>query len=203
MAAKGEATREKLLAAAEALILKSGYGGATIDDVLAEAGATKGAFFHHFKSKADLARAVIERYWANDAELFQSWSARADRLADDPLERMLIFLKLFEEFLDGLGAPFPGCVFAAYTQESELFDDDMRAHIRVKFDEWLAMFEEKLDALIAARKPARAVAARALAEMLATVIEGGFIMAKAYGDATWTQRQVAQYRGYLELLFRR
>jgi TetR/AcrR family transcriptional repressor of nem operon len=203
MAAKGEATRERLLAAAEALILTSGYAGAMVDQVLAATGVTKGAFFHHFKSKADLARAVIERYWANDAELFEGWSARADRLSEDPLERMLIFLKLVEEFLDGLGAPFPGCVFAAYTQESELFDDAMREYIRVKFDEWLAMFEKKLAALIAARPPSRPVTARALAEFLATLIEGGFIMAKAYNDKSWVQRQCAEYRAYLELLFRR
>lgn len=202
MLGRGEATREKILVAAEAIILRNGYGGATVDQVLAESGLTKGAFFHHFRSKADLARAVVERYWANDAELFLSWSARADRLAEDPLDRMLAFLKLFEEFLDSLGAPFPGCVFAAYTQESALFDHEIRDYIREKFEEWLGMFEAKLGALIAARKPTYPVTARALAEVLATIIEGGFIMAKAYGDKRWVQRQLAGYRAHLELLFR-
>ncbi|GAB4522729.1 MAG: TetR/AcrR family transcriptional regulator [Amphiplicatus sp.] len=200
--AKGEETREKILAAAESLFLRHGYGGATIDQVLAETGLTKGAFFHHFRSKADLARAVIERYWENDAGLFMGWSERADRLSDDPLERMLIFLRLFEEFLDGLGAPFQGCVLAAYTQESELFDETMRDYIHAKFEEWFAIFESKLEALIAARRPARPVTARALAELLGSIIEGGFILAKAYGDARWVQRQCAQYREHLELLFR-
>ncbi len=202
MAARGEATREKLLAAAEALILRNGYAGATVDEVLAETGATKGAFFHHFKSKADLARAVVERYTANDFALFEEWSARADRLSDDPLDRMLIFLKLFEEFLDGLGAPFPGCVFASYTLETHQFDDAMRAYLKEKFGEWIAMFEIKLDALVKARPPARPVTARALAEMIGSIIEGGFILAKAFDDKDWAQRQCAQYRAYLELLFK-
>ncbi|MEX0645305.1 MAG: TetR/AcrR family transcriptional regulator [Parvularculaceae bacterium] len=203
MAARGEATREKLLAAAEAIILKNGYAGATIDEVIAETGATKGAFFHHFKSKADLARAVVERYTENDFALFREWSARADRLSDDPLERVLIFLKLFEEFLDGLGAPFPGCIFASYTLETHQFDDPMRAYLKEKFGEWIAIFEIKLEALVEASPPARPVTARALAEMIGSIIEGGFILAKAFNDKDWVQRQCAEYRAYIEMLFRR
>ena len=38
--------------------------------------------------------------------------------------------------------------------------------------------------------------------MIATVVEGGFIMANAMDDATWLQRQSKQYRDYIELLFR-
>ena len=81
---KGEETRERILATAEGLILKSGYAGMAIDDLLKATGLTKGAFFHHFKSKADLAKNVLERYAQNDMDLFQELSERADRLSDDP-----------------------------------------------------------------------------------------------------------------------
>ncbi|MFC4269899.1 hypothetical protein ACFO8N_00205 [Sneathiella chungangensis] len=37
--------------------------------------------------------------------------------------------------------------------------------------------------------------------MITTIIEGGFIMANAMGDPTWLQRQIAEYRNYLHLLF--
>lgn len=202
MAAKGEATREKLTAAAEELILKKGYAGTSLDEVLAETGLTKGAFFHHFKSKADLARAVVERYAEADGALFAEWSARADRLSEDPLERVLIFLKLFEEHLDGLGRPFPGCVFAAYTYSREAFAPEIHAYIRERFADWMRLYEEKLEALVSARPPAVPITARSLAEMIVTIIEGGFVLALALDDATWLQRQSAGYRRYLELLFR-
>jgi TetR/AcrR family transcriptional repressor of nem operon len=61
---------------------------------------------------------------------------------------------------------------------------------------------EKLDALIAARPPAVPVTARGLAELIVTIVEGGFVLALALDDATWLQRQSAGYRRYLELLFR-
>lgn len=202
MAGKGEATRERIVAAAEALILEKGYAGTTLDDVLAATGLTKGAFFHHFRGKADLARAVVERYAELDFALFGEMSARADRLSDDPLERVLIFLRLFEEYLDALGRPFPGCVFASYTYESRQFGPEVHAYIRDRLGAWIGIYESKLEALVAARPPALPVSARDLAEMMVTVVEGGFVLANALEDAHWLQRQSQGVRRYLELLFR-
>ena len=47
----GTATRTRILDAAQALVLKQGYAGTSVDDVIAAAGTTKGGFFHHFPSK--------------------------------------------------------------------------------------------------------------------------------------------------------
>lgn len=201
MSNKGAETRERLLAAAETLILQEGYAGMSLERLLKETNLTKGAFFHHFQGKAELARAVLERYAHNDLALFTEWADKADRLSDDPLERVLIFLRLFEEFMDGLGKPFPGCIYASYTYESGQFGPDVAEFIRASLDNWAALFIEKLDVLIAARPPKEDVDARRLAEMITTIIEGSFVMANAYADATWVQRQVAEYRRYLKLLF--
>lgn len=201
MAEKGENTRTKIVEAAETLILAQGYAGTTVDNVLAATGLTKGAFFHHFKSKAELARAVVERYAKTDFELFQLWSREADATSDDPYQRVLHFLTAFEKYLDGLGKPFPGCVFASYTTEAEQFENDVHAYIRTRLEAWIGLYEEKLAALIKAKKPREKTNARALAEMIVTIVEGGFIMGNAMADATWLQRQSAQYRAYLKLLF--
>lgn len=201
MTDKGETARARFVAAAEKIILEKGYAGATIDDVLSATGASKGAFFHHFKGKADLARAVVERYAETDFALFNTWSQEADAASTDPLARVLHFLTAFERYLDGLGAPFPGCVFASYTYESRQFGPEVHAYIRKRLHAWIGLYEAKLAALIAARPPSEPVAARALAEMMATIVEGGFVMALALGDAAWLQRQSREYRRYLTLLF--
>lgn len=201
MAEKGENTRARIVAEAEKLILAKGYAGTTVDDVLAATGLTKGAFFHHFKSKADLARAVVEHYAETDFELFERWSAEADKASEDPYERVVLFLRKFERYIDSLGAPFPGCVFASYTYEARQFGEDVHAYIRTRLKQWQRLYEVKLATLIAAKKPREKVTARQLAEMIVTIIEGGFVMANAMGDATWLQRQSEQYRRYLKLLF--
>lgn len=201
MKSKGEQTKERILAAAETLILERGFAGMAIDDLLAATKLTKGAFFHHFKNKAELGTAVLTRYAQNDLALFHEFSDRADRLSDDPLERVLIFLRLFEEYLDGLGKPFPGCIYASYTYEASHFGGEIKDYIRQSLEGWSALYEDKLSALIKARPPKVKVTARQLAEMIITIIEGGFVMANAENDAEWTQRQSKEFQTYLRLLF--
>ena len=97
MAGKGEQTRERILAAAEPLVLESGFAGTSLDDILQATSLTKGAFFHHFKDKNDLARALVERYVSNDLALFERFAAEADAAADEPLEQAYAFLRAFDK----------------------------------------------------------------------------------------------------------
>jgi len=55
-------TRTRLLDAAERVVARVGYESATLDDVAAEAGLTKGAVYWHFDSKTSLLLALLERY---------------------------------------------------------------------------------------------------------------------------------------------
>jgi AcrR family transcriptional regulator len=55
-ATMAEASGQKLLDAAVPVIRAKGYSAARVEDIRAEAGLTKGAFFHHFASKETKAR---------------------------------------------------------------------------------------------------------------------------------------------------
>jgi AcrR family transcriptional regulator len=57
---RAKATREAIIAGAAAIFEEHGYGSASLSQVAEAAGVTKGALYFHFKSKDDLARAVIE-----------------------------------------------------------------------------------------------------------------------------------------------
>lgn len=63
-----------------------------MDEIIASAGTTKGGFFHHFPTKQALARGLVERYVADDMELLEALMARAERLSDDPLQQLLLFV---------------------------------------------------------------------------------------------------------------
>jgi AcrR family transcriptional regulator len=56
-----EATKRALLAAARRRFGTSGFAGTSLDDVAAEAGVTKGALYHHFRSKEHLFLAVYDQ----------------------------------------------------------------------------------------------------------------------------------------------
>ncbi len=55
-------TRERILQIAEALVYEKGFSGTSLNDIVSAASLTKGAFFHHFRSKDDLGRALVARY---------------------------------------------------------------------------------------------------------------------------------------------
>src|SRR5882724_5891509 len=61
-AERTEATRQKLLAAAERIFAKDGFEAARLEDISAGAGYTRGAFYANFKSKEDIFFALLEEW---------------------------------------------------------------------------------------------------------------------------------------------
>jgi AcrR family transcriptional regulator len=59
---------EQLLAAAQAVLARGGYGGLRVDDVLDEAGFSTRAFYRHFRGKSELFLALFDREAARAGE---------------------------------------------------------------------------------------------------------------------------------------
>ena len=201
MADKGAQTRERILAAAEPLILRQGFAGTSLDDILNATGLTKGAFFHHFKDKAGFARALIERYARNDFAVLDRLAAEAEAACDDPLDQTLHFIKSFEHFVAGLPEPIIGCLFAAYTYESLQFEPAINAFIAQNLRRWSALYEKRFEAVLARYRPAQPTSARELSETIMAILEGGFVLARNFNDPLLVTRLSRQFRQYLELLF--
>jgi AcrR family transcriptional regulator len=81
--AEGKArTRERLLGAAEAVFRRQGYHGASLDQVAAEAGFTKGAVYSTFESKADLFLALLDRRAAGRRDEFTALLSESDTVEE-------------------------------------------------------------------------------------------------------------------------
>jgi TetR/AcrR family transcriptional regulator, acrAB operon repressor len=74
------ATRHKLLDAAEHLFQEHGVSRTSLQDIARRAGATRGAIYWHFKDKADLFNAMMERVTLPMEESFNSEPADAEGL---------------------------------------------------------------------------------------------------------------------------
>jgi AcrR family transcriptional regulator len=82
--ARTEATRKKLLAAAEKTFVRDGFEAARLEDIASLAGYTRGAFYANFKSKEDIFFALLEQWVARRiaevAELLAREETPAKRL---------------------------------------------------------------------------------------------------------------------------
>ena len=66
-----EQTRQRLLEAAAAVIVKKGLAGTSVEDIAGHAGYTRGAFYSNFKSKTDLFVELLKRDHGNIQEDLQ------------------------------------------------------------------------------------------------------------------------------------
>jgi TetR/AcrR family transcriptional repressor of nem operon len=201
MSTRANSSRERILATAEAIILEHGFAGTTIDDIIDNAAITKGGFFYHFGGKLQLARALVERYIDLDSKIFEELSARADSLSEDPLQRCLIFLNLFAEMVAGMTRVHPGCLVAAFTYETQQFDDEIREMMKDAMLDWRAMILARLQQVIEKYPPTTEVSLEALADMFSSTLEGGIILARVYDDNQALVDQVHAYRTHLRLVF--
>lgn len=75
-----EETRAKLIEAARKAFAEKGYANASMDDLTAAAGLTRGALYHNFGDKRGLLQAVVDRI---DGEMAARAQAIGDAAGDD------------------------------------------------------------------------------------------------------------------------
>jgi TetR/AcrR family transcriptional repressor of nem operon len=201
MVKTGDNTRTRILDAAQALILARGYAGVSIEQLIGSLGLTKGAFFHHFRNKAALARALIRRFADEGLTLFKANLDRARKLSDDPLQQFLILIGLYEELFEGLTEPYPGCLLASYVYEMQQFDAETRAILSEEFLLSRAELTQLIGRIAEKYPPRRAIDPVALADGFMSVFEGAFVLSKSLNEPDITARQLRQYRTCIEALF--
>ncbi|MDX1622171.1 MAG: TetR/AcrR family transcriptional regulator [Nitriliruptorales bacterium] len=187
--------------AAEELVLERGFAGTPIDDILEVAGVTKGAFFHHFASKQELARALIDRYASLDLGHLERKMRRAEELSTDPLQQLLVFVGLFREEAEALTQPYPGCLMGSYCYEAGLFDRTVLDVISDTMRTWRERLLSKLEEVAERYPPRREVDLESLADQITVVFEGAYILSKVTADPKVVAAQLSHHRTYLELLF--
>lgn len=200
MARDGTATRTRILDSAERLVLAQGFADTSVDEVVAASGSSKGAFFHHFATKHDLARALVSRYAAADVEHLEAFMAAAEAETDDPAAQLIAFVRLFEEAGDDIVAAQPSCLYVSFIYDRQLAEDGTTGLIVDAVAAWRERLQAKLEAPATRSRMRADVDLEALADHVFVTFEGAFILARTMEDGSHMRRQLALLRTLLELL---
>jgi AcrR family transcriptional regulator len=123
-------TRERLLQAAFREVYKSGFQGAGLDAILATAGVTKGALYHHFGNKEALGYAIVEEIIAPDNR--GQW-LRPLEDCKDPIGALITTV---QELSVQPEAVRGGCPLINLAQEMSPLDPGFRQRLATIFRDW-------------------------------------------------------------------
>jgi TetR/AcrR family transcriptional repressor of nem operon len=189
--------KAKILDAALMVIRAKGYAATTVDDLCAASDVTKGAFFHHFKSKEDLGVAAVQHWSDVTGALF---AAAPYRRHADPLQRVLGYLEFRKQLLTGDVAEFT-CLAGTMVQETFESSPAIRAACDATISEHAAKIETDIAEAMRQHGIRAQWTARSLALHTQAVLQGAFILAKAKDDAKIAAASIDHLRRYVEYLF--
>ena len=192
-------SRQKLLDAAISLVREKGYAATSVDQVCERAGVTKGALFHHFKSKDALAHAAASRWSEGSDAVFASAPYQAHA---DPLDRFLGYLE-FRKAMLARELQEITCFAGTMVQEVYASHPDLARACEASIDSNAAMIEKDIEAAMKQHRIRAQWTAASLALHTQAVLQGAIILAKGKGGVDVAIDSIDHLRRYIELLFQR
>jgi TetR/AcrR family transcriptional repressor of nem operon len=166
--------RDSILEAGLKVMVRKGYAGAGVRDIVAEAPAPQGSFTNHFRSKEEFAREVLDLYFTRLKRLV------AEALDDSglsPRERLRRYLDIITRRL--AGDEFSrGCLIGDFSLEAAAQSETLRARLGEIFAEWRAPFAACIAEGQAIGEIDGAFAPEELAEFLLSSWEGAILRMK-------------------------
>src|SRR5882672_4448379 len=177
-------TATRALDAAERLVQTMGFNWFSYADIAEALGIRKASLHHHFATKGDLGRALINRY----SDRFAAALSAIDGQRSNPRSKLEAYVQLYEGVLRGDGLCLCGMLAAEYSSLPEKMRDAIRGFFDTN-ERWLARIVEQ-------GREARAFHSRGRPEEVARLVlgalEGAMLVARPYNDVARFAASAAQ-----------
>jgi AcrR family transcriptional regulator len=189
-------TRQTLLEAAFGEIHRNGFQAASLSQILADTGLTKGALYHHFPDKKALGLAVVD----------EIIGPRLTEMMVAPLQATRKPLSALQALLAEKAAeddPYPvrlGCPLNNLIQEMSPIDEDFRGQLHAVFQGWVDAIALALQRGQGSGEVRADVDAPSTAFFIVAALEGCVGMSKNTQSVAAYRSCLAQLSGFLDTL---
>ena len=189
-----EKTRLDILRAGFNEIYEHGFQATSVNDIVARAKVTKGAFFHYFPTKSDLGYALADEILKD--MMLERW-IRPLSAYKNPVQGMINrYRKLMEDTTDQALAL--GCPLNNLTQEMSSIDPVFRAKLQAVLESWIDETEKHLKRAQAQGFLKPGVNVSKVAQFLVMMEEGSWAIVKGLRDRNVYSALYEGYRQFLE-----
>ena len=175
--------REKLITAAKRLIHRQGFYQTTLADIAREADVPLGNVYYYFKTKDELAAAVIQERSGQLLQRIERWERDPD-----PKRRLLAFIDIPSDMNKSIAAH--GCPIGSLCQEldkcrtplAKKADDLLRRQLAWVTEQFRLLGKDNADTL---------------GVSLMANVQGALLLANALNDASIVAQQIAQIKAWI------
>lgn len=209
-------TPDRIMDAAQQLILTEGFHGVAIDRIIETAGVSKGTFFYHFKSKEALATALLERFLQRQSAACRQVVESANASHSDPFAILETSLRNLSVLFHGMAttemSPIDscsrsGCLMASFSYQ--LFDEipELKSLAERSLENWTQFFKPLFEQALQGGGNSDAnggakgsVDYGALTKMAFALMQGTMVVSRSH--LTWTDydEQIELFIDYLRRL---
>lgn len=169
-------TAEEILRCARSLIIAGGYNGFSYADISEVVGIRKASIHHHFPSKVDLVRTLLQRYRAEA----QAGIAELERHQPAPADQLRAYTGYWAACIGDPTNAF--CVCALLATQIPVLPGEVVAEVQAHFRSLSTWLTSVLERGASEGSLAFAGTARSEAEGFMAAVHGAMLSARAYGD---------------------
>ncbi len=188
-----EETRNYIIETAAPVFNKNGYVGTSLSDILEQTTLTKGALYHHFANKDDLALAALEY----NLRIVSERIFKAVQNKTDSCDKLVVFAEAFRRNYD-LMRQMGGCPVVNAAVDS----DDGNEQIKSRVCGFIRMWKKSINEIIERGKSANEIKPDVNAERFSmnfiSLIEGSIAMSKVSNDKKFLDSAVDLVRSLVE-----
>jgi len=171
-------TKHKILTVATDLFYRQGYHATGVQQIIEEAGVSKGAFYTHFKTKDDLGLAYMRQRHHDEISQLKEFLAEIT----DPLDQYMQFNQMMKEWI--VQSNYRGCAFLNMAAEVTDRKSPIRKEAKYHYEMFRMVIRDMVEGLLQSNEQYKSLDLQYVADQYMTIQIGAMTNAEIYQD-TW------------------